>query len=188
MSLSANLGRLAERIFMDEEKNTNEEVADGAVDISGSDELSVARAEAASNLDGWRRAMADYANLKKDSEARAKEMSRYASADVVRVMLPVLETFGKAFAHMPADGADAATWKQWATGIGHVKSQFEKVLENAGVQPIDKTGVAFDPSMHEAMLQKVVEGTASGTVLTILEPGWKMHDRVLRPAKVEVAE
>lgn len=169
-------------ICMDEEKNTNEEVVDGAA------QNDVVKDEAAINLEGWKRAMADYANLKKDSEAKMKEMGRYASANVVKELLPVLDSFAKAFGHMPAEGADAATWKQWSVGVGHVRAQFEKVMEGSGVQPIAQANVPFDPTMHEAMLQKQVEGIASGTVISILEPGWKMHDRVLRPAKVEVAE
>jgi molecular chaperone GrpE len=176
---------------MDEENKEIEEGV-GASEPSGAaaatDELAVARAEAATNLEGWRRAMADYANLKRDGEMRMKEMGRYASAGVVSALLPVLDTFGKAFVARPAEDADVASWKKWAEGIGHVKSQFEKAMENAGVMPIDAVDVPFDPTMHEAVMQKAVEGKASGTVITVLESGWKIYDRVLRPAKVEVAE
>jgi molecular chaperone GrpE len=79
--------------------------------------------------------------------------------------------------------------KQWIDGIGHVRGQLESSLASAGVAPIDQTGVPFDPTMHDAMMmQKAEKDQAPGMVAKVLEPGWKLHDRVIRPAKVAVTE
>lgn len=146
------------------------------------------KAQAAENLAGWQRALADYANLKRESERGAAEFARYAAAGLVERLLPVKDSFAKAHASYPADG-DAAALAKWAEGIGHIKSQFDGVLKAAGVTTIDQADVPFDPALHEAMMMEpAADGVASGIVTKILEPGYKMHDRVLRAAKVTVTE
>jgi molecular chaperone GrpE len=62
------------------------------------------------------------------------------------------------------------------------------VLKDAGVKIISETGVPFDPSIHEALLREKRDGMASDTVITVIEAGYKLHDRVLRPAKVTISE
>jgi len=70
-----------------------------------------------------------------------------------------------------------------------IRSQLDSVLANAGVKPIGTSGVPFDPSMHEAMMmQPATPEFAAGTVMVVLEPGYLLHEKVIRPAKVVVAE
>ena len=141
-------------------------------------------------LAGWQRANADYANLKRDTERMQSEYAKYASAGMVTVLLPVIDSFAKAFAARPAVGADGAAFAQWADGIGHIKAQLDTALNKAGVIIIDETDVPFDPKEHEAMMMEppASDQAKSGIVVRILEPGYQMHDRVLRPAKVVVTE
>ncbi|HTM67758.1 MAG TPA: nucleotide exchange factor GrpE [Candidatus Binatia bacterium] len=139
-------------------------------------------------LAGWKRAMADYANLKKDMERERAELSRYAVAGFVEKLLPTVESFRKAAEHLPAEPYDAAKTKQWIDGVGHIRSQLDAALASAGIAAVDKDGVPFDPNLHDAMMMEKREGADPGTVLRVLEPGWRLHDRVIRPAKVVVAE
>ncbi|MEY4723205.1 MAG: hypothetical protein RLZZ324_718 [Candidatus Parcubacteria bacterium] len=140
-------------------------------------------------LGGWQRAVADYANLKREAERGAAEMGKYAAAGVITGLLPILDSFAKAHAARPIQGdADAAKMLQWADGIGHIKSQLDGALAKLGLTTIDEIGVPFDAARHEAMMMEKAPDVASGTVVRLLEAGYKMHDRVLRPAKVVVAE
>jgi molecular chaperone GrpE len=147
-------------------------------------ETETMEAKANEYLAGWQRAKADYANLQRDADMRLADLRKYAGAAFVSELLPVIDTFRKAMEKPPED----AGAKQWVDGIGHIRSQLESVLAKAGVTNIDATGVPFDPQLHEAMMQQPAEGVPPGSVVSILEPGYRMHDRVLRPAKVIVAE
>ncbi|MFA6603308.1 MAG: nucleotide exchange factor GrpE [Patescibacteria group bacterium] len=157
-----------------------------------SQELTSARAEAVDNLAGWKRANADYANLKKDMERMREEFTKFACGSLVAELLPVLDSFRKAAAGLPtgADGGppDVAQLQQWVGGVDRIRQQLETVMKKAGVTAIEAAGAEFDPALHEAMMTRRQEGVASGQVVEVLETGYRLHDRVLRAAKVIVAE
>jgi molecular chaperone GrpE len=156
------------------------------------DEVSQLEARCQEYLEGWKRAVADYANLKRESERREADLTKYAVGELVRKLLPVVDSWDKAEAHRPAPredgGFDATAVTQWMDGLTHVRNQLHAALEKAGVTVIAETGVPFDPNMHEALMTEKAEGVASGTVTKILDPGVRLHDRVLKAAKVTVAE
>lgn len=137
-------------------------------------------------LAGWKRAQADYANLQKETARLRGEYAKHAAAGVVEKLLPVVDNLSKAMEHAPEDGD--AKLKAWTDGIGHIRSQFMAVLKEAGVTAIEETGVPFDPSVHDALMREKREGTDPDVVLAVVEKGYRMHDRVLRPAKVIVSE
>ena len=150
------------------------------------DELSKIKMLAEENMAGWKRAMADYANLKKEHDRDRAELAKYASASLIASFLPILDSFTKADAARPSDG-DPQKMTQWADGIALVRAQFESAMKSAGVTTIHEAGAAFDPSKHEAMMMEKTDAVP-GTVIRVLESGYKLHDRILRPAKVVVAE
>jgi molecular chaperone GrpE len=161
-----------------------------AVVTEGADVLAAAQAQAADYLSGWQRAMADYANLKKDMERLSVDVAATASAKTLRPVLEVFDSFTKAAAHAP-ELPDLDALKpvaQWVSGIGTIRGQFESALRRLGVEPVDKAGVPFDPNVHEAMLSQTQEGTEPGMVLAILEPGYLLHGKVVRTAKVTVSQ
>ena len=149
------------------------------------DELAQAKAQAEEYLAGWKRAMADYANLKREADRAQGELAKYAAAGLVTQLLPLLDSFKKAEATLPTD---LSGLKPWVDGINAIGGQFEAVLKSAGVSRIEEAEVPFDPSRHEAMLAEKHSRLKPGLVIKVLEPGYTMHERVLRPAKVVVAE
>jgi molecular chaperone GrpE len=156
------------------------------------DELTAARAKADENMAGWQRATADYANLKREMERSNSELSKYAVGSFLNKLLPVVDSFRKATEQRPLkDGEplDETRIKQWADGVTLIRGQLDSVLGSAGVKPIDQIGIPFDPNMHEAMMMKpATPEAAAGTVVAVLEPGYLLHEKVIRPAKVVVAE
>lgn len=172
-----------------------DESQDDAQDVpaqSAPDELTAARAKADENMAGWMRATADYANLKREMERTTADLAKYAVGGFLGKLLPVVDSFRKASEHSPVkegEPLDEARVKQWVDGVTLIRSQLDAVLAGAGVAPIDKTGIPFDPNMHEAMMmQPATADFAAGAVISVLEPGYKLHDKVIRPAKVVVAE
>ncbi|MBN1585548.1 nucleotide exchange factor GrpE [Candidatus Uhrbacteria bacterium] len=140
---------------------------------------------------GWQRAMADYANLKREAERQRSDLSRYACADLVAQLLPVIEALRKSSVHepKPAEGSEhPPDIAQWIGGIRAIRQQLDSVLAKVGVEMIDGVGVAFDPNIHEAVMTRAVEGSGSGQVVEVLEAGCRVYDRVIRPARVVVGE
>ena len=146
-------------------------------------ELEKSQAAAEEYLQGWKRAIADYANLKKETEKFKDEFGKYAASRAVEKLIPVFDSFEKAVETAPKE----AEAKQWVSGIAQIYGQMTAALRELGVEKISESGVPFDPSRHEAMMEEASEGVAPGTVLRVLESGFQMNDRILRPAKVVVA-
>jgi molecular chaperone GrpE len=170
---------------MDEETNKNDAPSEGDGDTKCQCEAKTEVKVVEENLDykdAHARAVADYDNLKKETARLRGEYARYAACEVVEQMLPVLDNLNKALESAP-DGCD-----QWVDGIKLIREQFQKVMEAAGVQPLGAEGEEFNPVIHEALMREARDGAKSDTVVQVIEPGYKMHDKTLRPAKVVVAE
>ncbi|MBT3704518.1 nucleotide exchange factor GrpE [Candidatus Peregrinibacteria bacterium] len=128
-----------------------------------------------------RRAIADMENMKRRVEEDRSRMALFANIELVRAILPVVDNFKRAQAHTPEDLSDTA--KEWLQGVTQTLNQLTQALEQAGVKEIEALGQQFDPNRHEAIVQ---DKGPQNQVLEVLEPGYKIGDQVIRPAKVKV--
>lgn len=133
---------------------------------------------------GWKRALADYDNLKKELASERTSMYHAAVERTGEQLIPVLDNFDQAFRFKP-DGLDEQT-ERWLQGVLHVRTQLDSVMQELGLTPFGSVGEAFDPHQHDATAERSVDGQASGEILEVQMRGWKRGDRVLRPAKVIV--
>ncbi len=148
------------------------------------EQLEVAQAEAAKNLDGWLRAQADLANARKRFEKQRTDAYINAKADVAKKLLPVIDDYERAMANAPEE----ITSHSWYEGIQLVYRKLNSILESMDVQPIDAVGQPFDPNFHEALSQEPSDEYESGVVVRELQKGYQLGDRVIRPSLVVVAE
>lgn len=133
---------------------------------------------------GWQRALADYDNLKKDLLKEKEGMRRIVKEDVSESIIPILDHFDQALKFKPL-GLDA-TAENWVTGMMHVRNQLESVLLGLGVEPFGAAGDVFDSNKHESVGEKEDENAAEHSVLEVSQRGWKLGDRIIRPALVIV--
>ena len=128
------------------------------------------------------RLAADFDNFKRRARQEQLDTMRYAAATVVERLLPVLDDANRALAHAP-DGVDEG----WLKGVRLTVQQLEDVLASVGVERVSAVGSPFDPKLHEAVGAEETAEHPEDTVVVELRPGYRMHDRVLRPALVKVA-
>ena len=147
------------------------------------EQLSTAQAQAQEYLDGWQRARAEFANYKRRVERDRKQMRQDAVARVVIRYLPIVDDLERALQNRPQEGEGAA----WAEGIELVYRKLLAALEADGVKPMQALGEHFDPSLHEAVMQEPSDEYESGQIIEVLQPGYWIGERVLRPALVKVA-
>ncbi len=135
-------------------------------------------------LDQSLRTRADYANYKKEVEQAKVADRKFATRRFIEELLPVLDAYTMAQGNKEAWEKVDATWRM---GIEYIFGQFTSVLEKEGLTLFGKVGDSFDPMLHEAMQTiPVTESAQDNTVMLILQNGYKMHDVVLRPARVHV--
>ncbi len=144
-------------------------------------QLGEAEAKAAENLDGWQRAQAEFVNYK--NRIQRDRESDYASmkGEIIRKMLPVLDDLVRSLAHRPENDS-------WADGMELIARKFQSVLEAEGVTLIEAAGQPFDPNFHEAISSEPSEDVESGYVIDVVQNGYMLGDRVIRPAMVRVAQ
>src|SRR3989339_1254822 len=135
-------------------------------------------------LDGWKHALADYDNLKKELGKEKEKIRLITKEDLVSQLLPVMDHFSQALHHEPEDLSSHA--KQWVQGVLYIRRQLEEVLKEFGVEVYGVRGEIFDPNLHEAIEQKIEEEKADREILDVQQQGWSLGDRVLRPARVVV--
>jgi molecular chaperone GrpE len=150
------------------------------------DELKQRAAKADENWDRLVRTTADFDNYKKRAIREKQEAIKYANETLLEQLLPVLDAFDMALSAAQKTSTDAV--KSLQTGIGLVHQQFKTVLAGAGLEEVDATGKLFDPNLHEAVAQKETAEVAEGTVVQQMRKGYKLRDRLLRPASVVVSK
>ncbi len=156
---------------------TNAEVA------SLKEELAQAQAKAGEYLEGWQRAMADFSNFKKRIEREQSQAQQWATANVIKRYLELFDDLERALKNRPQ--VDEAA--HWAEGVELIYRKFLTYLENEGVQIIETEGQFFDPNLHEAISHEDHPGLESGQIIAVVQQGYRLGERVLRPARVRVA-
>ncbi len=168
----------------EEELAIEVEVAPDPLDLANE---KIAELEAAkkSNYDRFLRASADLENVRKRTRKEVKDARLDERAKVLRDMLPVIDNLERASIHAKETESEAT--KSILEGVGLVIRQFEQALERHKVTRLDAVGKAFDPAVHEAVSQAPSADHDPGTVITALQTGYMMEERLLRPALVVVS-
>ncbi len=156
----------------------------GAAQPSLEEQLAQAQAQAAEYLDNWRRAVAELSNARKRMQREIDEMRVSAAERVLLKLLPIVDDMDRAFATMPADQAGS----EWANGFRLIHRKLQALLESEEVQPIPTEGAHFDPGLHHAVSHEEVEGYSDGQIIGEVARGYRLGDKVLRPALVRVAK
>ncbi len=128
------------------------------------------------------RALADYQNLKKETEQARTEYAQFATADLISQLLPILDNFTAAVQYVPKEQQDL----DWVVGVFHIQRQLEEVLKQQGVEAIDVVGQQFDPQQHEAVDQRHDPQVPDGQIVEQVQSGYRWHDKIVQPARVVV--
>jgi molecular chaperone GrpE len=147
-------------------------------------ELEMCQKQKAEYLAGWQRERAEFLNYKKEEMERIKEILKYGGEEIILKILPILDNFEIAEKKLPEDFKKNENIK----GILQIKNQILDFLKNQGVEIIETLGKKFDPSFQEAVEEIEKKGVESGIVIEEIQKGYKLHGKVIRPAKVKVAK
>jgi len=130
--------------------------------------------------DRYMRTLADFENYRKRADREKQDFFKYALAGTIKDLLPVLDNFDRALEHAE-EGDD------FHKGVSLIYKQLFDVLQRHGVKPNDQAGVPFDPNIHEAVVTEENPNVPANTVTAVLQKGYSLHDRLLRPAMVKVS-
>jgi molecular chaperone GrpE len=144
-------------------------------------ELEKVRAERAAFLDRAARLQAEFDNFRKRNAKEQQEYREYALADALKILLPILDSLDRALK------TNAASLKDFRSGIELIDKQFHDALAKLGVQPVPAEGELFDPNLHQAVQMVDTDEAEDHRVIDELQRGYKLRDRLLRPAMVRVA-
>ena len=147
--------------------------------------LSVAREEAAALRDQFLRIAAEFENYKKRAGREYDEFKKYSNASIVKALLPSIDNLERALSASPST---AETSSAIIDGVRMVLSDMLKVFESFQVKQVEAEGKMFDPSFHQAIMQEEAEGVPENQIIKVLQNGYIMHDRLIRPAMVVVAK
>ena len=158
----------------------------GALTAEQMQELKQRAAKADENWERLVRTTADFDNYKKRAAREKQEAIKFANESLLEKLIPVLDTFDMAMA--ATQNGDTTTLQSLQTGISMVHQQLKGLLTDAGLETVDATGRAFDPNLHEAVAQKETADVPEGQVVHQIRKGYKLRERLLRPATVVVAK
>jgi len=150
------------------------------------DELKALAAKANENWERLLRTTADFDNFKKRAAREKLEAIKFANESLLQKVIPVLDNFEMALAATQSSSSEGL--KSLQDGVVMIHSQLKNALAEAGLEELDATGKPFDPNFHEAVSQQESAAVAEGNVLQQLRKGYKLRDRLLRPATVIVAK
>jgi molecular chaperone GrpE len=132
-------------------------------------------------LSGWQRAKADFINYKKEEMKHLEEVARYGTEDLIKDLISVLDNFDLGLRSLEKAGPVEK-------GIYLIRSQIEDILKKRGLEKVSvKVGEAFDPAIAEAM-SEVPSDKPVGAVVEEIEPGYRLQDKILRPARVIISK
>jgi molecular chaperone GrpE len=150
------------------------------------EELKARAAKADEHWDRLLRTAADFENFKKRAAREKQDAVKYANHALIDKLVPILDNLDSALAAV--QNAPVDNTASLHEGIVMIHQQFKKALAEAGVEEVDATGRKFDPNWHEAVSQQESADAPEGQVIAQLRKGYKLQDRLLRPASVVVAK
>ncbi len=160
------------------EKETPAEEAAGEEKAGEAEAAEKVAAEAESER--YMRLMAEFQNYKKRAAKEKTDTLQYANEKIVAELLPVIDNFERALATETDD------LEGYAKGMQLIFEQFRKALENAGLEEIKAEDEVFDPNVHNAVMAENVEDKEDGVITKVLQKGYKLRDKVVRPSMVAV--
>jgi molecular chaperone GrpE len=134
-------------------------------------------------FEGWQRERADFLNYRKRIERENAQLHQNTSAQILKKYLVIIDDLERALKTRPTQGEGAA----WAEGVELVYRKLANILDAEGLKPIAKAGDAFDPNLHEAISHEDSPDFQSGQLIEVLQQGYTVGEKVLRPALVRVA-
>jgi len=146
-------------------------------------DLEKAQIEAARNLEGWQRERAEFANYKKRIERENTHLHHTLTGEVIKKYLVIMDDLDLALKNRPTCEEGSV----WADGIELIVRKLQTVIENEGIERINQNKVQFDPNLHEAISNEDNPEFASGEIIEVVRQGYKLGERILRPAMVRVA-
>jgi molecular chaperone GrpE len=144
-------------------------------------QLAAAESKTSEYKDSWLRSQAEFQNYRKRLERDNEMMYISMKGDIIKKVLPILDDLERALQNRSADDA-------WANGIELVVRKFQNILESEGIKRIEALGAEFDPNFHEAISHEPANGAQSGHVIGVVQNGYMLGERVIRPALVRVAQ
>ena len=175
----------------EEGKPAPEAAADAAAETAqATDPVETLRAENAELRDRVLRTIAEMENLRKRTEREIGDTRSYAIAGFARDMLTATDSLSRALMVLPAEARDStdAAMKSLIEGIEMTEREMQRLLAKHGVKPIEAEGQKFDPHKHQAMFEVPDPSRPEGTVVQVVQTGFAIGDRVLRPAMVGVSK
>lgn len=175
----------------DEMDDNPEAAAAGTLPMNGAEslqkELDGCKTQAAEYLEGWQRSRAEFANYKRRIEKEQSEAYQNATGRVIARFLDVVDDFDRALRDMPADTDDGEAMAKWAKGVTLIQRKLQNILDAEGVERIGAEGVTFDPTQHEAVTHEESDEHQPQQVIGVVRQGYRIGERVIRPALVRVA-
>ena len=163
-----------------EKKEKKEKKADAAEKHAAADAaLEKLQKELDDCRDQYQRVLAEYANYKRRTEQEKEQLGAFTKAEILKSLLTSLDNMERAI--------DAPAGEEYKTGVDMVMRQFRETLEKLGLEEIAADGQAFDPTLHNAVMREDADGAEADTVTEVLQKGYKLGERILRPAMVKVA-
>src|SRR5258706_8391452 len=168
-------------------KVSDENIAANAA-VSLEERLLTAEAEAADFKDKALRAMAEVENIRRRAQREREDAVKYAATNVARDLLSTADNLRRALASVnEAQIADEST-RSLLTGVAATERELLAAFEKNGIKRVDPKGERFDHNFHQAIFEGENTGKPAGTAVEVLQPGYVLHDRLLRPAMVGVAK
>ncbi|MBI3337327.1 MAG: nucleotide exchange factor GrpE [Candidatus Staskawiczbacteria bacterium] len=175
-----------------ENKTCNIEITRHAEENKSSDKLNLEECQknCGEYLNNWKRERADFLNYKKDEAERIGFLGQYVKEDIIFKILPILDNIALAEKQLPA----AALGAEWTKGFLQIQKQIDDFLKKEGIEEIKSVGEKFNPETMEAVGEAessdigTTEGGDEGTIVEEIQRGYKMNDKVLRPAKVKISK
>ena len=162
------------------EREMNEAARAAASDAPSAEAAAAVEQDLHEFKDRYLRTLADFENFRKRSEREKNDYFKYAMAGVIKDLLPVLDNFDRALEHAE-EGDD------FHKGVALIYKQLFDVMRRHGLRIIEEAGVHFDPNIHEGVVTEEDPSVPNHTVVAVLQKGYFLHDRLLRPAMVKVA-
>ena len=160
-----------------------------AIQAVPDDPIAVLEAEVVKLKDQLLRALAETENTRRRADREHQDLIRYGVANLVRDILVVADNLRRALDSLPEDArAENEVVSSLATGVELTEKKFLSALERHNVRKVEPLGELFDHNEHQAMFEVENTGQPAGTIVELLQPGYMLHDRLLRPAMVGVAK